>query len=518
MVGAKPRLVLQFNCSSIGELSVSEAFQTLILSALSTRCPRSIQLLEAIAEFVGSNQNSGSSTTPEFVLVTFYENWSAAEIYDLRNSIASLPLDINADNCFIIAAVVEIIVPPTPFCPNQRWRGHGLTLFAYGSEPGGHTPGGHTNRGRRQSDSSNDFSRLNAAQKTPTGSANLRSNGAIHPLPHVTSLKKGGSAKSPKFMLNQTVVGCPFLDTSVFEGASGKNCGARGSRYYCDYWDLSQGCQGSAGIPGSSAMIGACSKICSAVPDCTAFTLDNAVDAESGRCILHGGALELEKSCFSHGGVNTAVQLLCLAVDPGTRPVVGLYQPANEGDEQLCTRSPTSGKSKKNTKKGSMGKQTSSKGEKTGSPKADAHVDAVRDVTVSGGSKLQLIATVLAASVYVIAGIVGVVSYYRRMRRLSRELANVRQHGAGVAQPDRESPNSAALSWDTDYQLLNAKSAEPHPLATRKVTYALASSGAAQAPFGRASVYAHIGKQADSTSGRPRLTTRGTTDSTLDWA
>ena len=541
--------------------------------------------------------------TPHSVLVTFFENWSAAEIYDLRDSIASLPLAIN-DDCSIFAADADVIVPSTPFCSNQRWRGPGLTLFAHGS-------GGTSN-----------------------------------------SKKKGGSAGTPKFTFDQTVAGCPFLDTSVFEGADGKNCGMRGSRYYCDYWDLSQACQGPAAIPGS-AMINACSQICSAVPDCTAFTLDHAVDAESGRCVLHGGALELTSSCFSYGGVNSAVQQLeCLDVAPdpavglsrtdgcidpdvcgassGGRPrtllfdytsdgtgasgsmpggkatvvgevsgvvqigcnkaavlpsvvmpgqgfvlqptgkrfgtrlrctltngtstqtvrfstscsvelvtgdrfggirVVGyngrsdgclnprpppflhtgLDQPPDQGDEQVCTRSPTSGKSKKNTKKagkkrGGMGKKKDRTREKTGSPpssnphgkggtgkhkaKAGANGDSVADVT--GGSKLPLVEGVAAAAVCVITGIVGVFLYYRKNLRLSHELAELGQHAAALAQPGRESPSSAAMSWDHDYQLMNAKTAEPQPL------------------------YANISEQTDSTCG-PRLTTRGDTDSTLDW-
>jgi len=168
--------------------------------------------------------------------------------------------------------------------------------------------------------------------------------------------------------------------------------------------------------------------------------------------------------------------------------------------------------------KDGMGKNVENVGSKNGMgkhvAKAGANVGSVVDVT-SGGSRLPLIAGVVAASVYVIASIVGVFLYYRRNLRLSHELAELpKLDQDGVfEQPGQESPSSAAMSWDHDYQLLSSETAEPNPLVNRTATYALASptSAARHAP-----VYANIGEQADSTS-RPRLTTRGDTDSTFDW-
>ena len=98
--------------------------------------------------------------------------------------------------------------------------------------------------------------------------------------------------------------------------------------------------------------------------------------------------------------------------------------------------------------------------------KAGTNVDSGVDVTASGGSNLPLIAGVAAASVCAIVSIVGMFLCYSRNLRLSRVLTELGQRGAA----GRESP-SVTMSWDYDYQLRNGiRTAEPRPVVKRSVT------------------------------------------------
>ena len=132
------------------------------------------------------------------------------------------------------------------------------------------------------------------------------------------------------------------------------------------------------------------------------------------------------------------------------------------------------GKNKDSTPDDTVSTTGTGKNRKVSTRKAKIDADGNSDLDefTSGSSKVPAVVGIVAATVFVVVSIATMFLYSRRNQKLVNELelAELRRSGAAFAKAPQgsalSSESGTAMSWDHDYQMLNARAPRPRASAS----------------------------------------------------